>query len=153
MDYLPSWLLTQTAAHAGRLVGDGFEAAGARGYHYRVLTSLHADGSATQADLGRRLGIYPSDMVAALNELQAAGYVARSVDAADKRRNLVSITPAGRKRAQQLARTAAAIQDELLEPLTGAEREQLTTLLAKLYEHHKLAHRVEGRHQEGRRSG
>ena len=33
----PSWLLTQAAQHAHRLVSDGLAAVDARGYHYRVL--------------------------------------------------------------------------------------------------------------------
>jgi MarR family transcriptional regulator, lower aerobic nicotinate degradation pathway regulator len=137
MERLPSWLLTQTAMHAGRLVADGFAAVGARGYHYRVLHCLHADGPTTQAELGRRTGIHAPDMVRTLNELQDAGYAMRSQDTLDKRRYLVSLTPAGVKRTGELTRTVTAIQDDLLEPLNAAEREELTTLLVKLYEHHR----------------
>lgn len=147
MERLPSWLLTQTATHAGRLVTDGFAAAGARGYHYRLLDSLLEAGPASQADLGRRTGIHLSDMVAALNELEADGYVARSPDPRDRRRNVITATDSGMKRAAELAERAAAIQEELLAPLDQAEREQLTALLAKLFEHHRQGfptHRVEG---------
>jgi hypothetical protein len=76
---LPSWLLTQTAAHAGRLVTERFAEVGARAYHYRLLETL-LDGPASQAELGRRTGIHLSDMVAVLNELTAGGYVERSPD-------------------------------------------------------------------------
>lgn len=137
MERLPSWLLTQTSVVAGRLVSDAFAKAGARGYHYRVLESLASDGPTTQADLGRRVGIYPGDMVAALNELQADRYVTRTQDKSDKRRYLVSITPEGQKRAEELAAVAARIQDELLEPLSATQREDLTKLLVTLYEHHR----------------
>jgi len=65
MEHLPSWLLTQTAAHAGRLVTERFAEIGARGYHYRLLAQLRT-GPASQADLGRRTGIHFSDVVAAL---------------------------------------------------------------------------------------
>ncbi|GIF20752.1 DNA-binding MarR family transcriptional regulator [Actinoplanes tereljensis] len=137
MEHLPSWLLNQNAAYAGRLVSEGFSAAGARGYHYRVLTSLDTEGPTTQANLGRRTGIYPSDMVATINDLQANGYVMRSMDKTDKRRYLVTITPTGRKRAKELTKTVASIQDSLLEPLDETEREELTRLLVKLHKHHK----------------
>ncbi|GAA4602578.1 DNA-binding MarR family transcriptional regulator [Actinoplanes octamycinicus] len=132
MDHLPSWLLTQTAAHAHRLVGDGFAAVGARGYHYRLLESLLADGPASQAALGRRTGIHLSDLVGALNELEADGYVARSPDPADRRRNVITVTEKGQERARELAERAAAIQDELLAPLTAQERDQFTALLRKV---------------------
>ena len=129
MEHLPSWLLTQTAAHAGRLVTERFAEIGARGYHYRLLTQL-LDGPASQADLGRRTGIHFSDVVAVLNELADGGHVERRPDPADKRRNLVTITARGRERATELAERAAAIQDELLAPLDAGERAELVRLLA-----------------------
>jgi DNA-binding MarR family transcriptional regulator len=137
VDHLPSWLLTQTAAHAHRLVSDGFTQVGARGYHLRLLASLIEAGPASQATLGRRTGIHLSDMVAALNELEEAGFVSRAPDPADRRRNVITVTAAGRKRAAQLERSARAIQEELLEPLDERERQQLTTLLTKLLDHHR----------------
>lgn len=136
MDHLPSWLLSQTAAHAHRLVADGFAAAGAKGYHYRLLASLIADGPASQAALGRRTAIYLSDLVGALNELESAGFVERSPDPADRRRNVVAVTAAGRERGAELEARAAAIQEQLLAPLSADEREQLTGLLRRLLEHH-----------------
>ncbi|WIM99021.1 MarR family transcriptional regulator [Actinoplanes oblitus] len=132
MDHLPSWLLTQAAAHAHRLVGDGFAEVGARGYHYRLLESLIADGPASQAALGRRTGVHLSDLVGALNELAADGYVARSPDLGDRRRNVITVTEPGRERAHELAERAAAIQDELLAPLSARERDELAALLRKV---------------------
>jgi len=137
MERLPSWLLTQTAAHASRLVSESFSAVGARGYHYRLLTSLLTDGPASQADLGRRTGIHLSDMVAALNELERSGYIRRAPDPGDRRRNVITVTDEGRLRSLRLAEQVGKIQEELLAPLDPAEREQLTGLLAKLYEHHR----------------
>ena len=131
MEHLASWLLAQTAAHAGRVVTERFAEIGARGYHYRLLEPL-LDGPASQADLGRRTGIHFSDVVAALNELTAAGYVERRPDPADRRRNVVTITEAGRRRVTELAARAAAIQEELLAPLTPAERTELVRLLTLL---------------------
>jgi DNA-binding MarR family transcriptional regulator len=132
MDHLATWLLNRAAAHAGRLVSDGFAEAGARGYHYRLLESLLTDGPASQATLGRRTGIHLSDMVAALNELEAGGYVARSPDPQDRRRNVITVTEDGRRRAAELAERVEQIQEELLSPLTAREREQLMALLTKL---------------------
>ncbi|ALC19781.1 hypothetical protein [Streptomyces pristinaespiralis] len=43
----PSWLISQLAVHVRRLVFDGFSAAGARGYHYRILAALHEFGPAS----------------------------------------------------------------------------------------------------------
>ena len=136
---LPSWLLSQTAAQAGRLVGAGFAAAGARGYHYRVLATLDEWGPASQAVLGRRSGIHVSDIVATVNELAAAGLVERAPDPADRRRNVITVTTAGRAHLHRLDERVAAVQDELLAPLSGPERAELTRLLTRLLRHHRGA--------------
>lgn len=134
--HTPSWLLTQTAHHAHRLVADGFSSLHARGYHYRLLATLAATGPASQAELGRRSGIHVSDMVATINELADDALVERTPDPADRRRNIVSLTAAGRDRVRSLEKRLAQTQDELLAPLTPQEREHLTALLSRLLDHH-----------------
>ncbi|GAA1609017.1 MarR family winged helix-turn-helix transcriptional regulator [Actinoplanes couchii] len=136
MDHLPSWLLTQVSLHAQRLVAEGFAGSGARGHHFRLLDSLITGGPASQAALGRRTGIHLSDLVGALNELESGGFVRRSPDPADKRRNVVTVTETGRERAAELGVRVAGVQAELLAPLSEGEREQLAGLLRRLLEHH-----------------
>ena len=133
---LPSWLLTQTANHAHRLVADGFSSVRARGYHYRLLATLEEFGPASQAALGRRSGIHLSDMVAAVNELADRKLVERAPDPADGRRNIISVTAAGRRQLRRLEKQLADCQGELLAPLSPGERKQLTELLSKLLDHH-----------------
>ncbi|MER7277895.1 MarR family transcriptional regulator [Dactylosporangium sp. NPDC000244] len=133
---LPSWLLTQTAGHAHRLVGDGFSSVHARGFHYRLLATLEEFGPASQAALGRRSGIHLSDMVAAINELADHNLVERASDPADRRRNIITLTTAGKRQLRRLEKRLAETQDELLAPLEPEERRQLTELLSKLLAHH-----------------
>ncbi|WP_030156234.1 MarR family winged helix-turn-helix transcriptional regulator [Glycomyces sp. NRRL B-16210] len=134
---LPSWLLTQTAGHAHRLVTEGFSAAGSRGYHYRLLATLEEFGPASQADLSRRSGIHVSDLVAAINELADRELVERAPDPVDRRRNVISLTAAGEGQLRRLERRLAETQDELLAPLGPEERGQLTELLSRLLDHHE----------------
>src|ERR1700753_437009 len=54
LDSLPTWLLSRSSGRAHRLLADAFAAAGARGYHYRVLAALEDLGPASQATVGRR---------------------------------------------------------------------------------------------------
>lgn len=133
---LPSWLISQTAVRAGRMVSDGLAAVGARGYHFRLLATLDEFGAASQAALGRRSGIHVSDVVAALNELTDRDYVTREPDPADRRRNVVTITPAGRRQLRRLETRLAVVQDELLAPLSPEERAQLSRLLTRVLRHH-----------------
>ncbi|MFY1687143.1 MarR family winged helix-turn-helix transcriptional regulator [Plantactinospora sp. WMMB782] len=133
---LPSWLLTQTARHAHRLVSDGFADVGSRGYHYRLLLTLHEFGPTSQADLGRRSGIHLSDVVAAVNDLADRQLVERSPDPTDRRRNVITITPAGRRQLRRLEQRLARVQEDLLAPLAPDERDQLGRLLTRLLDHH-----------------
>jgi DNA-binding MarR family transcriptional regulator len=132
----PTWLISQTAAHAHRLLAATFAAAGTRGYHYRLLAALQEFGPASQASLGRRSGIDRSDVVAALNELGGRGLVERTPDPADHRRNIVTITPAGAACLDQLENLVAGVQDELLAALSPEERDQLIRLLSRVLAHH-----------------
>ncbi|MEU7847678.1 MarR family transcriptional regulator [Micromonospora parva] len=132
----PSWLLNQAAAHASRLISEGFAAHELRGYHYRLLAALAEGGPASQADLGRRCGIDRSDVVAAVNDLAGRGLVVRAPDPADRRRNVISLTDAGTDEAHRMTDTVGRVQDDLLAPLSTAERDQLTRLLTRLLEHH-----------------
>ncbi|MFE5477431.1 MarR family winged helix-turn-helix transcriptional regulator [Nocardia sp. NPDC056541] len=133
---LPTWLLTQTANHAHRLVSDGFAAADARGYHYRILATLDEFGPASQATLGRRSGIHVSDMVATINELAELDLVDRTPDPTDRRRNVITLTTPGKRQLRRLEKQLAHSQEELLDPLSPGERDQLTELLSKLLDHH-----------------
>ena len=122
--------------HTHRPVAEGLTAAGARGYHYRLLAALEEFGPASQAALGRRTGIDRSYVVEAINELAEGGLVERARDPDDRRRNVVTITPAGLRQLRRLDGVLADIQDEVFAPLSADEREELARLLARVLDHH-----------------
>ena len=127
-----TWLISQVAARAHGLLTERLAAAGARGYHYRLLAALAEFGPSSQASLGRRTRMDRSDVVAAVSELAAQGLVERAADPADRRRNVVTLTPRGTARLERLDHVLAGVQDELLAPLSGAERAELARLLTRL---------------------
>ena len=73
-----------------------------------------------------------SDVVASLNELEEQGFVERSPDPSDGRRNVIRATRAGQRRLAALETILTEVNDEFLAPLSQAERRQLTRLLARL---------------------
>src|SRR5688500_5219292 len=89
------WLLGRASRSAQQLTRDRLAAAGLRRGHYGVLATLAEFGAAAQAEIGRRLGVDRSDMVAILNDLEGEGYVSREPDPTDRRRNSVTVTAAG----------------------------------------------------------
>jgi DNA-binding MarR family transcriptional regulator len=132
----PTWLISEVSRVAHRLLTDKLATAGSRGYDYRLLAALQEFGPASQASLGRHTGMDRSDVVASVSELAGRGLADRSPDPADRRRNVITITAAGRRHLRRLEKQIGRIQDELLAPLTPEERAQLTALLRRLVEHH-----------------
>ena len=133
---LASRLLGLTARHAERVVGAELAGAGAHRWHYAVLATLADHGPASQAGLGARTGIHASDLVGLIGELAGRGEVTRAPDPADRRRNVVELTDAGRERLHRLDAVLAGAQDELLAPLSPGRRAELVRLLRTLVEHH-----------------
>lgn len=128
----PTWLLSRANTRAQGVLADAFAKAGVRGYHFRVLAALEQHGPSSQADLGRVTGIDRSDVVATLDDLADWGLARRAPDDADRRRNVVSITEAGRARLVELDSMLSGVQETVLEPLTPRERATLLRLLRKL---------------------
>jgi len=132
IEQLPTRLLARAYARAQTIRVEAYTRAGATSYQARLLGSLTDEGSASQVELGRRTGIDPSDVVAAVNQLVERGFVTRARDPQDARRNIVSVTPKGERELSRLEKIAAEVQDEFLAPLSGPQRTQLASLLAKL---------------------
>ena len=128
----PTWLLSQVSAHAHAVLAARLGAASARGYHVRVLAALAEFGPASQATLGRHAEMDRSDVTATVGELAAAGLVERTADAADRRRNVITLTAAGLARLRELDAILIAVQDEVLEALSADERTALTGLLTRV---------------------
>lgn len=133
----PSWLITQLATHARRLVADGHAEVGAGGYQYRILAAVHEFGASSQADLARRGNLDRSDVVAAVNELAERDFVERTQDPDDRRRNVVRLTQAGAQQLRRMDRALDKVQDQLLAPLSTADRQTLARLLSQLLDHHR----------------
>ncbi|WP_435134763.1 MarR family winged helix-turn-helix transcriptional regulator [Actinacidiphila sp. bgisy144] len=103
---------------------------------FAVLAALEEYGPLSQADIGRRLGLDRNDVSGVLDRLESQHQADRHPDPGNRRRNVVTLTAAGRQRLEELQRHADAVQDELLAGLDPAEREQLHFLLAKLLDSH-----------------
>jgi DNA-binding MarR family transcriptional regulator len=126
------WLLGRAAQRGHQLAQERLTAAGIRKWHYAVLAALAEFGQQSQADIGRRLGLDRSDVVAVLNDLQADDYVSREPDPTDRRRNIVTISEHGRTALAAFDRLIAAADGHLLADLSAAERTQLAALLERI---------------------
>ena len=107
-------------------------AAGGHAYHFAILAALDEFGPDSQVQIAHRCGIDQSDVNTMLNELVEQGHVARTPDPADRRRNLVTLTAAGRRRLEALDTTLTGVQQDILDALSATERDMLTGLLTRI---------------------
>src|SRR5881397_4027627 len=108
------------------------EAEGYEGNHYSVLAILGEGARETQATIAEALDVDPSRLVALLDSLEERGLVDRQRDPQDRRRHVVTITPAGRKQLQRLRTIAREVEDEFLAPFSDAERKAFHEQLLRL---------------------
>lgn len=130
-----SRLVGLTAAQTARASGDALRAVGGHKDHFVVLAALAEFGPASQSALAGRARVYKSDLVAVLNELADGGWIRRTPDPADKRRNVITITDAGVRRLAQLDQVLAGVNAHITAPLTAEERDQLFALLNRVNAH------------------
>jgi DNA-binding MarR family transcriptional regulator len=119
-------------ARLGRRAADSCESAGyLRPRHLIAIKLLRDHGPMTQHALGAALSLDPSNVVGLLNELEERGLIERRRDPADRRRHIVSLSPAGADSLESNDTEFRHIEDDLLKALTPAERCQLYNLLIR----------------------
>ena len=96
---------------------------------YDYLAALADSGAKSQRDLARLLEIDAARVVGLTDELESNGLVKRTVDPADRRRNLISLTRAGRTLFGRASKVASRIEGELLAFLTTTDQASLRRLL------------------------
>jgi DNA-binding MarR family transcriptional regulator len=113
-----------------------YEPTGLSPYDHSVLALLDEEPRETQAMIADALGYDRSHLVGVLDDLEARELIERRRDPADRRRHLVSLTPAGKQAVERLRAVARVVDNDFFEPLDRDERAQLTELLTRLAVHH-----------------
>lgn len=132
---LTTYLLSQTAKIAKRELDERLAARGMRLRHMAVLAVLD-EAPTTQLDLGRRLGMDPSDITGTVDDLEGKALVARTLDRDDRRRKVVTLTRAGRREIADLDKMARKLADSLLEPVPERRRQRLHADLLRVLQAH-----------------
>ncbi|MEU6858148.1 MarR family winged helix-turn-helix transcriptional regulator [Glycomyces sp. NPDC046736] len=130
-----SRLAGMTSTLMSRTAADALASIGAHKAHFVVLAVLDETGPASQAALADRTRIFRSDLVAVLNDLETGGWITRAPDPEDKRRNVITITEAGRGRLAEIDAVLEGVNEHILAPLDGGERAQLFSLLRRVGAH------------------
>jgi DNA-binding MarR family transcriptional regulator len=97
-----------------------------------IMRLLRMQPGLSQQRLAELLGQAPSRIVAYVDALESRGWIERTRDQADRRINVLTITPAGRAAFASIAVVGREHEKRITAGLSEAERTQLAGLLAKL---------------------
>lgn len=89
----------------------------------------------SQAELARAIGITNASLVRTIDQLQGAALVTRSNDPADRRVNKLSLTEAGRVRAQEIEERLKEMRGQLLADVSDADLAATLRVLESLSDH------------------
>lgn len=101
----------------------------------RILLTISRNGEIVQKQLSEIFSVSPQSMSEALSKLENDGYITRNKNQLDKRKTIVSLTPAGREQSDRIAQKMRSQAHRFLEPLSPEEKQTLYTLLKKLIEY------------------
>jgi DNA-binding MarR family transcriptional regulator len=99
---------------------------------FALLRAVSASEGEAQNALADRLHISPSWMVTIVDELEKRGLLERRPHARDRRVRNLHLTAAGRKLLKRAERNAQQFDQQVTEPLTEAELQQLLELLQRV---------------------
>jgi len=126
------FLLRKVSAASFRVFAEIVAVHGLHPMHFGMLTIIEAEEPISQQELGRRVGIDPSTMVARMDVLEQRGLIERARSTDDRRSYEIRVSDAGRKLLVELREEARVHGERFFAPLTQDERAQLHALLTKL---------------------
>jgi MarR family transcriptional regulator, 2-MHQ and catechol-resistance regulon repressor len=102
---------------------------------FRVLEVLLHKGPLPVNVIGPKVNLTPGSISVAVDRLYQRGLVSREDTPEDRRIRIVALTTEGRKLITRVFKAHEADMEQVVAPLSEAERVQLMTLLKKLGKH------------------
>jgi DNA-binding MarR family transcriptional regulator len=127
-----AFLLSQVGAHSSARFAERLEPLGFKPMHAGILKVIRQDDGLSQQALGEKLGVFPSRLVAVIDELEGRGLVERRNSPADRRSYALYLTESGREALETIGRVSREHQESVCAALDEAEREQLEGLLSRI---------------------
>ena len=104
----------------------------------KILGYLSRNGASSQRQLADFYDIDPAAVCRMLDSLQKGGFVSRKLDSADKRRELIELTGAGRKAYEQWQGYCREVEQRMLSGFTEEERACFSAYLFRAYRNLKM---------------
>jgi DNA-binding MarR family transcriptional regulator len=115
------YLLKHARERLGGLTAEVLAPFGVTGRQVAVLIAIDDRVPLSQQEVARRLGVDRTTMVDLVDELEAKGLVQRRQDPADRRRNVVALTPAGTTALDGASRATQEAEQRFLAALSGTQ--------------------------------
>jgi DNA-binding MarR family transcriptional regulator len=96
---------------------------------YKVLMTLGETGPLCQQALAALIGVDPRNAVPIVESLAERGLIERGVDRADRRRRVLTLSPAGRRMTAGLESVGTQIEGDILRPLPRGDAGRLRAML------------------------
>ena len=128
----PAFLLAQVGAHAAAKFAERLEPLGLTPAYVGALRVIAASAESSQQEVAARLGMFPSRLVALIDELQGRGLVQRLESPHDRRIYQLQLTAKGKDVLQSIGPVAREHQEALLATLNTEERDVLAALLLRV---------------------
>lgn len=104
---------------------------------FAILNALRDTPDIDQVTLAKHVAFDPATSGSVIGRLEAKGWIARQPHATDRRRKLLVVTPHGLQALSNMQSAVAAVQMQILSPLSSVEQTQFVGLLAKLVAGHE----------------
>jgi DNA-binding MarR family transcriptional regulator len=127
-----AFLLAQIGSHAAAKFAECLAPVDFTPAHAGILRILGKRGPLTQQALAGILGMFPSRLVALVDQLEFRGLVERRDHPEDRRSYALHLTEKGRVALQSIGRVAREHQKALLAALTADEQRQLAQFLQRI---------------------
>ena len=134
-----AFLLSQVGAHSAARFAGRLEPLGLKPAHAGILRVIEQADGLSQQSLGEKLRVFPSRLVALIDELERPGLVERRDSPADRRSHALHLTDAGREALEKIGFASREHQDSIRAALDEAERAKLAEFLRRIAAEQGLA--------------
>lgn len=103
----------------------------------KILGYLSRNGASSQRQLADFYDVDPATVCRMLDSLQKGGFVSRRPDQADRRRDLIELTPAGQEAYGQWQSCCREMEAQMLAGFSQQERDLFSNFLSRAYQNLK----------------
>lgn len=123
------YLLKHAQMRLAELTAAALAPFGITGRQLAVLLAIDSQAPLSQQEAARRLGVDRTTMVALIDELEGKRLVRRQQDSADRRKNVIALTSAGRATLHDASRASDDAERRFLGLLTGEQAAEVRQAL------------------------